>query len=159
MRNDVHVRAIGPRRTIITTDGWQATILRRKWENDNSWQAKTRVYGAVTTFAPDLDEKIMQNAFTDDTHFTEEERAAHITAYRKLKGAAIKDAKAALTKPLSVIRAYGIASIDSPVPALRFSMYAGCTMCPCSPGFVLDLRWCLVGDPVDIWFERIAAVS
>lgn len=157
MKNDVHVRAIDSRRTVIVMDDWRAVILQRKRESDNSWHAKTRVFGAVTTFAPDLDDKIYKNAFTNDASFTEEERAAHMSEYRKLKSAAIKQTKNALVKPLGVLRAYGLASIDSPVPAPRFSMHAGCTMCPCSPGFVLDLRWTLNGNPVDVWFERVTS--
>lgn len=156
MKNDVHVRAIDSRRTVIVMDDWRAVILQRRWESDNAWNARTRVFGAVTTFAPDLDDKIYKNAFTSAVSFNASERAAHMSEYRKLKSAAIKQTKAALVKPLGVLRTY-IASVESPVPAPRFSMHAGCTMCPCSPGFVLDLRWTLNGNPVDVWFERITS--
>lgn len=34
---------------------------------------------------------------------------------------------------------------------VRWSQYAGCKMCPCSPGFVLEDAIRLDGTPVDVW--------
>lgn len=36
---------------------------------------------------------------------------------------------------------------------IRWSQYAGCKMCPCSPGFILEttMRDDVSNDPIDIW--------
>lgn len=35
---------------------------------------------------------------------------------------------------------------------VRYSRYAGCKMCPCSPGFVLETQLD-VAHPVDVWLD------
>lgn len=42
---------------------------------------------------------------------------------------------------------------------LRWSVHAGCSMCPCSPGFMLkdsdlhSFRFCIDNKPVDLWVD------
>jgi len=163
MKNDVHVRAVDLRRTEISCGDWKAIVIKRTRDDERQWNALTRVYGAITTFAPDLEEKIFENAckpvWGAGDGFTEDERDAHMKAYRMLKAKALKDVKLALIKPLALLHAYGLGRLGTDAPTARFSSKAGCSMCACSPGHILSTRWTLVGSPVDVpvdvWFERI----
>jgi len=159
MKNDVHVRAVDPRRTEISCGDWKAIIVKRVHDTDRHWNSMTRVYGAIATFAPDLEEKIYENAckpaWGDGDGFTEDERNAHMKAYRALKAKALKDVKLALIGPIALLHAYGLGRLGIDAPTAHFSSKAGCSMCACSPGHVLSTRWTLVGSPVDVWFELI----
>lgn len=163
MKNDVHVRAIDSRRTEISTNVWKAIVVKRVRDTQNSWSAKTRIYGAVAAFAPDLEEKIHENACSpawgEGDGFTAEQRDEHMKAYRALKREALDKVKTALAEPIALLHAYGLGRLDTDFPTARFSVKAGCSMCACSPGHILNARWTLAGVPVDVWLERVGGDS
>lgn len=161
-KNSVTVRGIDARRTEILTKTWKAIIVKRVHDTERHWNSHTRVYGAVNTFAPELDEKIYENACSPawgvGDGFTEETRVAHMKAYRKLKHDALAQVRIELVQPLALLHAQ-LGRFGTDVPTTKFSAKAGCTMCACSPGHILSTRWTLTGAPVDVWFERIVADS
>lgn len=162
MKNDVHIRDLGRGRYEISTSDWTATVVKRMHSTDREWNSCTRVYGAVSTFAPELDAKLDENiatpAWGEGDGFTQEAREAHMKEYRKLKRDALAHVKLALTTPISALHAQlGRAGVEQ--PTVKFSAKAGCSMCHCSPGHVLSTRWTLNGAPVDVWFELTKAAA
>src|SRR3982750_600975 len=131
----MHMQAIDARRTDITTDDWKAIIVKRDNSNMRHWDSNTRLYGAINTFSPDLEEKIHENACSpawgDGDGFTEETRAAHMTEYRRLKRQALAQAKASLVLPIEFLHAH-LARFGTDKPTAKFSSNAGCSMCACS---------------------------
>lgn len=158
MKTDVHIRDTGSGRYEISTDEWKVTVVKRARDDVRQWNAKTRLYGAITALAAEadakLDENIMRPAYGEGDGFTDEERAAHMKEYARLKRVALVMTKAALVAPLVALHAQ-LGGPGTDTPTVSFSKNAGCSMCPCSPGFILSTRWTLNGAPVDVWFEQI----
>src|SRR5512144_2366693 len=120
MKHDVHVRAIDSRRTELSVDDWKALVVKRSYDTDRHFNSMTRVYGAISTFATDLDEKIYANAcnpaWGEGDGFTEDQRVAHMKEYRELKRTALSKVKEELAKPIALLHAYGLGRLDADFP-------------------------------------------
>lgn len=159
MKKDLHIRSIDARRYEMSTNGWKVTVVKRSHGSQTYWNSKTRIYGAVDALAADaaakLDTNASRPAYGEGDGFTDEGRAAHLSEYKRLKSAAIAAVKVALVEPLIALHEQ-LGRPGTDVPTTSFSMRAGCSTCPCSPGFILNTRWTLNGNPVDVWFESVA---
>lgn len=140
------------KRTEIKTPEWTVTLIPRTYESSGQWYANTRVYDAVNTFAP-LDGEAYGDALwagkADDAEL------------RKLSRAATSKARVGLLAALKVIEPHwdvNFRDLDGKTfPAAEslkpsFSRKAGCS-CGCLPGYVLDDRIRVNGEPVDMWFR------
>lgn len=147
-----------PGRVLVTTSDWTATVVTRHYSNNQ--RTKTRVYGAIDTFAADENALVDVNALKPvsltghDDFESQAARDAHMKEYRRLARATTARARETLSAALpTVLRSLDQESVD----VERFSKNAGCTMCSCSPGFVLDRRLTLNGKAVDVWFDAPTA--
>jgi hypothetical protein len=82
-------------------------------DQDAKWNAKARIY-----FWPE-GETLMENL--------QNRRQRPYTAYRKL-----------LPEVWARLQQQGDISATDPLPRVSWSRYAGCSMCPCSPGFIVQ---------------------
>lgn len=148
--------------TVVSTSEWKVELAPRHYYDTAAdrqhWDSKTRVYGAIDTFAAEANELLEANGATPvwgqgDGFKSDETRAAHMKEYRHLKGMAVNQARVGLMAALEVITTFIGAE---PVAKVRFSMNAGCSACPCSPGYILDARLEAAHVPIDLWFEEVS---
>ena len=142
--------------------------IYRRGEDAKPWTREgrktTRVFGATDTLAPELmklepfannnGEGYYSIPVKEDPRFTTEDavRSAMWNAWKrettKVLSARIVEVLVAALKPVG-----GESDYELPGESPKFSQKAGCSMCPCSPGFVLDVRMTHNGVPVDLWIE------
>lgn len=136
----------------VETLDFRVRLVFRSWANERTARemfAKTRVFGALDAFVPgfDAEELRLLRAITDP-----DVRDPELARFQR---AAKKTAKADLLRLLPVLadalRAAGHEVSYLPEDA-KFSIKAGCSMCPCSPGFVADTRMRVDGSGVDLHF-------
>lgn len=126
----------------------------------------TRVFGAMDTLAPELmklepfannyGEGYVSIPLAGPERSAEDNvRSAMWAAWKReaTKVAAARTVEVLVTalKPVGGDSTYAL-----PTETPKFSFKAGCSMCPCSPGFILDVRVVHNGIPVDLWIETRA---
>lgn len=144
-------------RVRLVTRDWTATLIKRRsthLDERQQYYAKTRVYGAVDTFASS-ELKAYDSAVSADP------RANHHT----LRRAATSAARTGLLAALDTLASEDIFNVNfhdlvtgeihpsEDTFKVKFSSKAGCS-CGCSPGFIVDgdvLR--VHGAHVDVWFS------
>lgn len=137
----------------VVTPGWAVQVSTRSYDSAREWHKATRAYGALDAFVPgfDAEETRLLNAITDhsvkDPALARFQRASARTASERLA--------VVLPELVRVLRAYGF-EVTTGVGDLsaKFSRKAGCSMCPCSPGHVVDGRITVDGRPVDLHFDE-----
>lgn len=149
-------------RTRLTVGDYALVIVPRTVEDRSVWSA-TRLYGAVDTLGGELGELFDANERRpvtrngQDDFGSDAERDAHMKEYRSLKRQLIAHVKARVNEVFEQFAAADTKLFVRRPITLKFSKSAGCTMCPCSPGFVLDTTVVYAGEPVDLWLERVTS--
>lgn len=137
-------------------------VVRGVWRGRNlrhsEWAKTTRVYGALDALVPEL---MALEPFTDlaiplsspARSVEDNVRAAMWKAWQR------ETVKVGADRLVDLLRTAFATDVDGdtayPVPTERpkFSTTAGCS-CPCSPGFILDVRIAEAGHPIDLWIEE-----
>ncbi len=134
---------------IETLDFKVSLVFRTHDGRSRDYFKSSRVYGSLPVFVDgfDAEENRLFAAIPD--------MAVKDKALASFQRAAVKTARVGLLELLPVIadalRAAGHTVVSVPTEA-KFSKKAGCAMCPCSPGFVLDTRLNVDGRGVDLHF-------
>lgn len=121
-------------KTEITLPAFEITeIQRQRWSRheDRAYNAaNVRIFGALDVLVPEL---MAAEPFTDRALFDDNpEDVADLKVWKAWRRKTLIAGKKALVKALEAH--YGVIWID---PAdIRFSDNAGCSGCPCSPGFL-----------------------
>lgn len=141
-------------------------IARPYTDTPRDYNKTTRVFGAADYLAPELNAEVERWTCTPVVHGpadrTDAENAI-MKSYGRARRAlvrhlnvevprAVEQAIAELRSAGHVVRVNGSLT-NHYVIASKFSVRAGCSMCPCSPGFVLDVRITVDGRPVDLWIR------
>lgn len=143
----------------ITIGDYALVIVPRDLDDRHAWKP-TRLFGAIETLGGELSVLLEANASKPvrrlgrDDFANDAERNAHMREYRSLKHrlTAHVRAQAAVVLDPFVSNTPHLVGLNS--TKMKFSNNAGCTMCPCSPGFILQ-RVVLYRDrPVDLWIEN-----
>lgn len=135
----------------------------------------TRVYGALDALAA---AEMAQEPFVGEFLFTAKEQPTRyarlddvdrakmdrkVAEWRKWRNATVKAARERLAPLLVRFIAendfnYVPKKATDTKVRMHFSIYAGCSSCPCSPGLVLEGQLKdAEGTPVDLWVEPILA--
>ena len=121
------------------------SLLPRRIDRDNkrAYFNKSRVYGATDVLAPAV--LAQQPRYVPFTNADSSERdVADERAWLSWRRRALR----AVTKSLNSILPT-LAPVLGEVGRAKFSYNAGCSSCPCSPGYVLDRTVWIDGSPVD----------
>jgi hypothetical protein len=118
----------------------------------------SRVYGALDTLVPEL--MALEPFIGYGIPLAGPDRSADDTTrsamWNAWKRETVKEGaarlRAVLRDVLAELIAEGLAEYTLP-EKITFSQKAGCTLCPCSPGFVLDIRYAFDHRPIDLWIE------
>lgn len=124
---------------VIEHEGVKITAVKRGRDERGSFTKATRVYGAMDALAPEL---MALEPFTDyaipmpsvDRSAEDNMRAKMWEAWKREATKVVADRLETLLE--DVQRSGHINGVSRG----KFSQKAGCTMCPCSPGFVLEGR-------------------
>lgn len=140
---------------VLLKDGTEilVTLVPRTYDryNKRAFRAKPRLYGATDTLIADLkaqEPRYVACTFDDST---DEEKAAE-KAWLSWRRKALRTCTRRLKELLPTLAVLGIDAENA-----RFSYNAGCSTCPCSPGYVLDGTVTTVdGHRADIHFTSTA---
>lgn len=159
----VHVNDKG--RTVITAGDYQLLLVPRSRNgNPRETWAKTRLYGAVDTLGGELHAALDVNCERPvigpnlDDFASDTERDAHMKAYRVLFTRVTHHVKAQLVDIFASFTESGIEIHNLTTKGIKFSSNAGCTMCKCSPGFILANTVTYLETPVDLWLDTATHV-
>lgn len=133
----------------VETLDWSVRLVSRSWSVERTakqYFAKTRVFGALDAFVPGFsaEETRLHQAITD--HDTKDKA---LSSFQRASNRAVNAALPGFMFELSdVLSSLGMSmwglvpthSSDETELTSKFSMRAGCSMCPCSPGHVLSRR-------------------
>lgn len=124
----------------VEFDGFVVLLSKKDQSNRSSMNAKTRVYGACDDLVADLNEmEPPYIAFTDE-HSPATDRVAE-KMWRAWRDETKKVAGERLGKLLTALAERGVEGLELGEVVngpIKFSYKAGCSVCPCSPGFILD---------------------
>lgn len=132
--------------------------VMRQTSDDITRAVRTRFYGAVESFsdAQDptageflYDEKTNTQQWNELSGSEQDEMKARLKVYAAYKRKALKEAREGL-KVLSE------QLFSEDYAKFRFSQKAGCSMCPCSPGFVADRTFYVGQVPKDFWVRKVS---
>ena len=122
----------------------------------------SRVYGVLESLVPEL---MALEPFTDtvipvsgpDRSADDNVRAAMWNAWRReTVGAGRHQLRLVLRDVFAELIAAGLGEYILP-EKINFNQKAGCTLCPCSPGFVLDVRYMFDHRPIDLFVSIATA--
>lgn len=158
LTHTAHVNDKG--RTIITVGDYRLLLVPRARNGNlrDTW-AKTRLYGAVDVLGGELNEKLTVNCARhvsetgNDDFRTQDERDAHMREYRALRRQLNRHVKTQFTDIIERHIQPGHQLDGLTAEKMKFSINAGCTMCSCSPGFILSMCVTHGRTPVDIWLK------
>lgn len=138
----------------IETLDWSVSLVTRSWGRDTrarEYFAKTRVYEAQEAFVPGfLDEEMRLFKAIPDHSVKDPALAKFLRAANKKARVGILET---LPQLFEVLRADGRRVPERNDLDAKFSMRAGCSMCSCSPGFVVSERLSFDGEGYDVWFR------
>jgi hypothetical protein len=142
---------------VVATPDFSVTLVARSYPRSagdwRSYDAKVRVYGALSAFVPGFDERETQLVIEANRRDPDVKDPVLAAFQRR----SIKDAKLKLVGVLPMIaealRETGYPVVLPEFDEWKFSIKAGCNMCPCSPGFIGQGRMCVNGNPVDLSFN------
>lgn len=140
--------------TLITTPDWTAQLSARspRYLTRRSLFSNTRVYGALDAFIPGYSGlEHAQYQLIPDKKIKDPTYAAWQRAQVKV---AKREMLLALPAVARMLRSVG-REVEMTKLEARWSIHAGCSMCPCSKGFVLGERVLVDGAGVDMWFESV----
>lgn len=130
--------------------------------NGRSYNSKSRVYGACDELIADLNAVEPTYISSTNENSTDAERVQE-KLWLAWRAAGKKVAQKRLTEILTAVNDanLGLYGLDaSTVKGMTFSFKAGCSMCPCSPGFILNGRVLLDGWlPVDMFIVSAASLE
>lgn len=127
------------------------TLRPRTWHRDRGYNSKSRVYGATDALAPAvLAQEPRYVAFTnaDSSERDVADEKAWLSWRRRALTATTKALRSALPALAPVL---GASITDA-----KFSYNAGCSSCPCSPGYVLNGVVRVDGVPADVFITAPA---
>jgi hypothetical protein len=132
-------------------------VRRTRTDSPAEYRKSSRVFGALDTLVPELMalEPFVGIAIPLASPERSAEDNVRSAMWNAWKRESIKVGAARLMELLTEAFASSIGGEPLLVPPteIRFSQKAGCTMCPCSPGFVLDVRYTFDYSPIDLWIE------
>lgn len=136
----------------VETLDWKAALITRDIRTERSREVykTTRVYGAQDAFVEGFSDeetrlfKAIPNFEVRDPDLARFQRASNKTARVGILGM--------VPELVEVLGAFGCRVLVPAALDAKFSMKAGCSMCPCSPGFVLTERLLVDGAGFDIHF-------
>ena len=155
----------------VEIDGYKITLRERVYPYNGNYSDRreyhqtTRVYGAIDALVPEfMADEPFQGISIPGTPTTEHDKM-RASVWNAWKRATTKEAGVRLTALLRELTGYGALRMPAEaVQSVKFSQKAGCTMCPCSPGFVLGATvhsqragrnsGLEHGNPVDIYIEK-----
>lgn len=123
--------------------------------DSRSYWAKVRAYGVLDAFVPgfsDRETELVREANDRNPDVKDPVLAA-------FQRRSINDAKeymqhnGVLATIAEALRECGIEIVLPQFDEWKFSIKAGCSMCPCSPGFIGQDRMLFNGRPVDLFFD------
>lgn len=141
------------------TIGDYALVIVPRSHGDRYAMKPTRLFGATDTLGGELVELLEINIMKPvdgpgrDDFANDAERNAHMREYRSLKRrltAHVREQAAEILAGFAVV----IPDLGEPAISLKFSIHAGCTMCPCSPGYIMNRTVLRNGQPVDLHLEK-----
>lgn len=127
-----------------------------------SYNSKSRVYGACDALIADLNAVEPTYISSTNENSTDAERVQE-KLWLAWRAAGKKVAQERLTEILTAVndadlKLWGLT--PDTVKGMKFSFKAGCSMCPCSPGFILNGRVLLDGWlPVDMFIVPAASLE
>jgi len=157
----------GVRKSIVIIGDFRITLTQRR--RGGGWTAAdrrefdqtTRVFGAIDALVPEFaaDEPFQGIAIPFKPEGAQDKMRASVwNAWKRATTAEAANRLVMLLDKLSGME--GISVPEDAIASVKFSQKAGCTMCPCSPGFVLGDRVRSNQDnengPVDMWIENWA---
>lgn len=145
--------------TVETLDATATFVPRMPSRRTSEWLAATRVYSALDAFTDaawdDREAELVRDAVRRETAGELTGKCPTLAAHQRV---GLKLARAGLEATLpELLAALRGAGRNVVVPAefvARWSLRAGCSMCPCSPGHVLSFRLLIDGSPYDVYFRR-----
>ena len=153
----------GQTKSIAIIGDYRITITERRHTTNREYFAATRVYGAIEALVPEfVAEEPYQGIsipFKPESA-VDKMRASVWNAWKRATTAEAANRLVMILDKLSGLE--GIEVAESAIASVKFSQKAGCTSCPCSPGFVLGGHVCSddqrgsypVSRPVDMWIEN-----
>lgn len=143
---DILSTTVTDRGVRVVARDWTATFHFRHepkpWADRRSYESKTRFYGAVNVFAA-----------AENARYDEAARVQPNVKHTKLRHAVIKTAGVAVRAALPALVSITDQAHLFDAYNVNFSQYAGCTSCPCSPGFIGSTALTIGGRYVDVWFD------
>jgi hypothetical protein len=157
-------------KALVVIGDYQVTLTERRYSNQTAadrreYHQTTRVYGAIDALVPEFaaDEPFTNIAIPFQPETAQDKMRSKV--WNAWKRSTTAEAANRLSHVLDQLGAFGGVQVPAEAIAeIKFSQKAGCTMCPCSPGFVLGgtvrskrTKWDTdYTGPVDIWIEKIA---
>ena len=144
----------------ITIGDYSLVIVPRDCAERHAWKP-TRVHGAIDALGGELAELLEVNSMKPvsgpgrDDFANDAERNAHMREYRLVKRRLTAHVREQLVEIFETFDAATPALLGLRDTKMKFSIHAGCTMCPCSPGFILSNTVIYRGEPVDIHVEKV----
>jgi hypothetical protein len=135
--------------------------MQRK-ESGRGYRSKTRVYGACNDLIADINALEPTFISSTDENSTDAERVQE-KMWLAWRDNGKKVAQARLTEILTAVAKANLplwGLTPEAIEGIKFSFKAGCSMCPCSPGFILGE--CVEFEgwmPVDIWIVPAAKLE
>jgi hypothetical protein len=141
------------------------TLRAKGLHETNSYRSKTRVFGACDELVADLNAIEPTYIPRTDDRSTDVERVQE-KMWRAWRDNTKRVAQARLTELLIELAEQpaddrsGLVLPDvAELTALRFSYRAGCSSCPCSPGFIMGGLIRIGYTPQDIWITPVSKLT
>lgn len=141
----------------ITVGDYALVIVPRVRSDRHAWKP-TRLYGAIDTLGGELRELLDANSMKPvigpgrDDFANDAERNSHVREYRSLKRRLTSHTREQVTNIFKTFTD-AVPHLVGVSGQMKFSSNAGCTMCPCSPGFIMQRVVLYRDQPVDLWIE------
>ena len=135
--------ATGNKLVVQVTDKVRLTLRTRSYHNlkTSEYFGKTRVYASNADSAIEMEEPPYGSTRGDGS--------PEDAAWRKYNNLERRAMRTMIDAARPVLAA--LTSLPADAKA-SFSRHAGCNMCPCSPGFILDYAR-YGGQPFDVWLD------
>jgi hypothetical protein len=157
-------------KALVVVGDYRVTLTERRFSNASAQDRRefyqtTRVYGAIDALVPEFAAEEPYQGISIPFAPEEPIDKMRSSVWRAWKNATTAEAAKRLAKVLTHLSKYdGVTVGGDSIQSIKFSQKAGCTMCPCTPGFVLggtvrSDRDGFTGygrsNPVDIWIEVV----
>lgn len=153
----------GQTKSIVIIGDYRITLSERRHTTNREFFATTRVYGAIDAMVPEFTAEEPYQGISipfKPEGAQDKMRASVWNAWKRATTAEAANRLAMVLDKLAGMEGLNVS--EEAIASIKFSQKAGCTMCPCSPGFVLgaqirsdDQRGTYpVSRPVDLFIEN-----